>query len=107
VKSRGVLTTINIISSAVAARHATLAVKAQAQAAGLPSGSSVALPCSNEVYEEAMFEACASAVQQSIPAWPSATFSLRRRRYREDRCATGTRTMFPLWYATPRMISEC
>jgi len=104
----GLLTTINAHFQRVAmhgTRHALL--KAQAEAAGLPLWEvPLPWPCSNDVYEEAMSAACASAVQQGISAVAFGDLFLEDvRRYREDRLrGTGLEPMFPLWGQNTRQL---
>jgi uncharacterized protein (TIGR00290 family) len=111
VEVAGLLTTVNTHFQRVAmhgTRHALL--KAQAEAARLPLWEvSLPWPCSNEVYEQAMSAACASAVQQGISAIAFGDLFLEDvRRYREDRLrGTGLEPMFPLWgHNTCELISE-
>lgn len=97
----GLLTTINTHFQRVAmhgTRHALL--KAQAEAAGLPLWEvPLPWPCSNEIYEKAMSEACASAVAKGISAIAFGDLFLQDvRRYREDRLrGTGLEPVSPLW----------
>ncbi len=107
----GLLTTINTHFQRVAmhgTRHALL--KAQAQAARLPLWEvPLPWPCSNEVYEQAMAAACASAVAQGVTAIAFGDLFLEDvRKYREDRLrGTGLEPMFPLWGRNTReLISE-
>ncbi len=107
----GLLTTINTRFDRVA-MHGTrqILVKAQADAAGLPLWE-VPLPwtCSNDIYEQAMSAACASAVQQGVSAIAFGDLFLEDvRRYREDRLReTGLAPLFPLWgRKTRELISE-
>ncbi len=97
----GLLTTINSHFDRVAmhsTRHALL--QAQANAARLPLREvPLPWPCSNDIYEEAMLAACASAVQQGISAIAFGDLFLQDvRRYRKDRLrGTGLEPLFPLW----------
>ncbi len=107
----GLLTTINTHFQRVAmhgTRYALL--KAQAEAARLPLWEvPLPWPCSNEVYEQAMSAACASAVEKGISAIAFGDLFLEDvRRYREDRLrGTGLEPMFPLWGRNTReLISE-
>jgi len=107
----GLLTTINTRFQRVAMHGTRLAlVKAQANAAGLPLWEvPLPWPCSNEVYEQAMSAACASAVQQGISAIAFGDLFLEDvRRYREDRLrGTGLDPVFPVWGRNTReLISE-
>ena len=107
----GLLTTINTRFDRVA-MHGTrqTLVKAQADAARLPLWEvPLPWPCSNDIYEEAMSAACASAVQQGISAIAFGDLFLEDvRRYREDRLRdTGLAPLFPLWgRKTRELISE-
>jgi uncharacterized protein (TIGR00290 family) len=104
----GLLTTINTHFQRVAmhgTRHALL--KAQATAARMPLWEvPLPWPCSNDIYEEAMSAACASAVQQGISAIAFGDLFLEDvRRYREDRLRdTGLEPMFPLWRRDTRQL---
>ncbi len=104
----GLLTTINTHFQRVAmhgTRHALL--KAQATAARMPLWEvPLPWPCSNDIYEEAMSAACASAVQQGISAIAFGDLFLEDvRRYREDRLRdTGLEPMFPLWGRDTRQL---
>jgi len=82
-------------------------VKAQAEAAGLPLWEvPLPWPSSNEIYEQAMSAACASAVQQGISAIAFGDLFLEDvRRYREDRLrGTGLEPLFPLWGRNTREL---
>ena len=97
----GLLTTINRHFQRVA-MHGTRyeLLKAQAAAAHLPLWEvPLPWPCSNEVYEQAMAEACASAVRQGISGIAFGDLFLEDvRRYREDRLrGTGLDPIFPIW----------
>lgn len=104
----GLLTTINSHFQRVA-MHGTRyeLLKAQASAAGLPLwGVPLPWPCSNEVYEAAMAEACATAVQQGVSGIAFGDLFLEDvRRYREDRLrGTGLDPIFPLWGCNTREL---
>jgi len=107
----GLLTTINSHFQRVA-MHGTRyeLLKAQAAAADLPLWEvPLPWPCSNEIYEERMSAACASAVQQGISQVAFGDLFLEDvRRYREDRLrGTGLQPIFPLWGRNTReLISE-
>jgi uncharacterized protein (TIGR00290 family) len=107
----GLLTTINTNFQRVA-MHGTryTLLEAQANAALLPLWEvPLPWPCNNDVYEEAMSAACASAVQQGISAVAFGDLFLEDvRRYREDRLrGTGLAPIFPLWGRdTRRLIRE-
>lgn len=97
----GLLTTVNTNFQRVA-MHATRyeLLVTQARAARLPLWEvPLPWPCSNEVYEQAMAGACASAVQQGISGIAFGDLFLEEvRRYREDRLrGTGLEPIFPLW----------
>ena len=97
----GLLTTINTHFQRVA-MHGTRRelLKAQADAARLPLWEvPLPWPCSNEIYEEAMAKACASAVEKGISGIAFGDLFLEDvRRYREDRLrGTGLEPLFPLW----------
>jgi diphthamide synthase (EF-2-diphthine--ammonia ligase) len=85
-------------------------LQAQAAAAGLPLREiPLPWPCSNEIYEQAMAAACASAVQEGISGIAFGDLFLEDvRRYREDRLrGTGLEPIFPLWgRPTRELISE-
>ena len=107
----GLLTTINTHFQRVAMHGTRRALlKAQATAARLPLWEvPLPWPCSNDVYEQAMSAACASAVQQGISAIAFGDLFLEDvRRYREDRLrGTGLAPIFPLWGRnTHDLISE-
>lgn len=107
----GLLTTINTNFQRVAMHGTRLAlVRAQAEAAGLPLWEvPLPWPCSNEVYEQAMTAACASAVQQGISGIAFGDLFLEDvRRYREDRLrGTGLEPLFPIWGRNTReLISD-
>jgi uncharacterized protein (TIGR00290 family) len=104
----GLLTTINTNFQRVA-MHGTryTLLEAQANAALLPLWEvPLPWPCNNDVYEEAMSAACASAVQQGISAVAFGDLFLEDvRRYREDRLrGTGLAPIFPLWGRDTRQL---
>jgi uncharacterized protein (TIGR00290 family) len=104
----GLLTTINTHFQRVA-MHGTrqTLLKAQANSARLPLWEvPLPWPCSNDVYEEAMSRACASAVQRGISAVAFGDLFLEDvRRYREDRLrGTGLEPIFPLWGQNTRQL---
>jgi uncharacterized protein (TIGR00290 family) len=104
----GLLTTINTNFQRVA-MHGTryTLLEAQANAALLPLWEvPLPWPCHNDVYEEAMSAACASAVQQGISAIAFGDLFLEDvRRYREDRLrGTGLEPIFPLWGRDTRQL---
>ena len=101
VEIAGLLTTVNQQFQRVA-MHGTRRelVQAQAAAAGLPLWEvPLPWPCSNEEYERAMEQACASAVSQGITAMAFGDLFLEDvRKYREDRLSgTGLQAIFPIW----------
>lgn len=106
----GLLTTINTNFQRVA-MHATRydLLVAQAKSAGLPLWEvPLPWPCSNEVYEQAMATACASAVQSGVSAIAFGDLFLEDvRRYREDRLLnTGLQPIFPLWGRNTRDLID-
>jgi uncharacterized protein (TIGR00290 family) len=97
----GLLTTLNAEFDRVA-MHGTRRsmLEAQAEAAGLPLWTvPLPWPCSNEVYEQRMTEACDRAVRERIEAIAFGDLFLRDvREYRERQLAgTGLEPLFPLW----------
>ena len=108
VEVAGLLTTINTHFQRVA-MHGTRQslLKAQARAARMPLWEvPLPWPCSNEIYEQAMSAACATAVQQGISAVAFGDLFLEDvRRYREDRLrGTGLEPVFPLWGRNTREL---
>lgn len=107
----GLLTTINTHFQRVA-MHGTRCelLKAQAAAAHLPLWVvPLPWPCSNEIYEQAMAAACASAISEGISGVAFGDLFLEDvRRYREDRLrGTGLEPIFPIWGRDTRdLISE-
>jgi uncharacterized protein (TIGR00290 family) len=105
------LTTINESAQRVA-MHAvrTELVQAQADALGLPLWRvHIPSPCPNEVYEQKMAEAVASAVAQGFTRVAFGDLFLEDvRRYREERLAgSGLAPLFPLFGAdTTRLARE-
>lgn len=95
------LTTVNEEFDRVAMHAVRRAVlEAQAAAAGLPLRIvPIPHPCSNEVYEERMRAAVASAVADGFNHVAFGDLFLQDiRRYREERLAgTGLTPLFPLW----------
>ena len=97
----GLLTTLNAEFDRVA-MHGTRRsmLEAQAEAAGLPLWTvPLPWPCSNEVYEQRMTEACDRAVRERIETIAFGDLFLRDvREYRERQLAgTGLEPLFPLW----------
>lgn len=104
----GLLTTINTGFQRVA-MHATRyeLLVAQARSAGLPLWEvPLPWPCSNQIYEEAMAVACASAVRSGVSAIAFGDLFLEEvRRYREDRLrGTSLEPIFPLWGRNTREL---
>lgn len=97
----GLLTTINAEFDRVAMHGTRRSVlEAQAAAARLPLWSiPLPWPCSNEIYEQHMAEACRRAVAEKIDAIALGDLFLRDvRAYREKQlAATGIEPLFPLW----------
>ncbi|MGD0734668.1 MAG: ATP-binding protein [Terracidiphilus sp.] len=97
----GLLTTVNSEFDRVAmhsTRHSVL--EAQAKAAQLPLWVvPLPWPCSNEIYEARMAEACQRAVNERIDAIAFGDLFLRDvRAYREEKLKpTGLEPLFPLW----------
>lgn len=97
----GLLTTINSEFDRVA-MHGTrrTVVEAQATAAGLALWSiPLPWPCTNEIYEQRMADACRRAVDEKIDAIAFGDLFLGDvRGYRERQLApTGLEPLFPLW----------
>lgn len=95
------LTTLNTAFDRVA-MHGTrrTVLEAQADAAGLPLWSvPLPWPCSNEIYEARMAEACQRARAEKIDAVAFGDLFLRDvRAYRENQLKdTGLAPLFPLW----------
>jgi uncharacterized protein (TIGR00290 family) len=97
----GLLTTMNMEFDRVAmhgVRHSVL--EAQAAVAGLPLWVvPLPWPCTNELYEQIMAEACRHAVDEKIDAVAFGDLFLADvRAYRERQLApTGLEPIFPLW----------
>jgi uncharacterized protein (TIGR00290 family) len=97
----GLLTTLNAEFDRVAmhgTRHSIL--EAQAEAAGLPLWIvPLPWPCSNEIYEARMAEACQRAVDEGVDAIAFGDLFLADiRAYREEKLKpTGLEPLFPLW----------
>ncbi len=107
----GLLTTVNAEFDRVA-MHGTrrTVLEAQATAASLPLWVvPLPWPCSNEIYEQRMAEACARAVAEQIDAIAFGDLFLADvRAYRERQLApTGLEPLFPLWdIPTGRLAKE-
>lgn len=97
----GLLTTVNAEFDRVAMHGVRRSVlEAQAAAAGLPLWAiPLPWPCSNEIYEQRMAEACRRAVDAKIDAIAFGDLFLEDvRAYRErNLAATGLEPLFPLW----------
>ena len=97
----GLLTTVNAEFDRVAMHGTRRSVlEAQAAAAQLPLWSiPLPWPCSNEIYEQRMAEACRRALAENIDAIAFGDLFLRDvRSYRENQLAsTGIEPLFPLW----------
>ena len=95
------LTTINSAADRVAMHGVRRElVEAQAAAAGLPLWQvPIPHPCSNDIYEARMREACARAVAEGFTHVAFGDLFLEDvRRYREERLAdTALAPLFPLW----------
>jgi uncharacterized protein (TIGR00290 family) len=104
------LTTINSAVDRVAMHgvRRTL-VEGQAVAAGLPLWRvPIPHPCPNEIYETAMKEACARAVDEGFTHVAFGDLFLEDvRRYREERLAnTGLTPLFPVWGLPTRDLAR-
>jgi uncharacterized protein (TIGR00290 family) len=97
----GLLTTVNAEFDRVAMHGTRRAIlEAQAAAADLPLWDVLLpWPCSNEIYEQRMTEACLRAIDDNIHAIAFGDLFLRDvRAYREQQLAsTGIEPLFPLW----------
>jgi uncharacterized protein (TIGR00290 family) len=97
----GLLTTVNTEFQRVAMHSTRLSVlEAQAKAAQLPLWIvPLPWPCSNEIYEARMAEACKRAVDEHVDAIAFGDLFLQDiRAYRETKLkATGLEPLFPLW----------
>lgn len=95
------LTTINSEFDRVAMHGTRRAVlEAQATAAGLPLWAiPLPWPCTNEIYESRMADACQRAIAEHIDAIAFGDLFLRDvRAYRENQLKdTGLEPLFPLW----------
>ena len=107
----GLLTTVNEAVDRVA-MHAVRrdVLEAQAAATGVPLRVvQIPHPCPNEVYEERMREAVASAVSEGFTHAAFGDLFLEDvRRYREDRLAgSGLLPLFPVWgISTPALAEQ-
>lgn len=111
VKVVGLLTTLNSTHDRVA-MHAVRRqlLRAQADAAGLPLLEvDLPWPCSNEIYEQRMTEACAKAKGMGVTHMAFGDLFLEDvRQYRVDKLKpTGLEPIFPLWgKPTPALARE-
>lgn len=111
VKVVGLLTTLNSTHDRVA-MHAVRRqlLRAQADAAGLPLLEvDLPWPCSNEIYEQRMTEACARAKGMGVTHMAFGDLFLEDvRQYRVDKLKpTGLEPIFPLWgKPTPALAQE-
>jgi uncharacterized protein (TIGR00290 family) len=107
----GLLTTVNEAVDRVA-MHAVRrdVLEAQAAAAGVPLRVvPIPQPCPNEIYEERMREAVASAVREGFTHAAFGDLFLEDvRRYREERLAgSGLVPLFPVWgIPTPALAGQ-
>jgi uncharacterized protein (TIGR00290 family) len=106
----GLLTTINAEFNRVAMHGTQRAIlEAQASAADLPLWDvPLPWPCSNEVYEQRMAEACQRAIDDDIQAIAFGDLFLRDvRTYREQQLgSTGIEPLFPLWDIPTRELAR-
>jgi uncharacterized protein (TIGR00290 family) len=97
----GLLTSLNSEFQRVAMHSTRLSVlEAQAEAAGLPLWTvQLPWPCSNEIYEQRMAEACQRALDEHVDAIAFGDLFLQDvRAYRERQLKpTGLEPLFPLW----------
>jgi uncharacterized protein (TIGR00290 family) len=106
----GLLTTVNSEFDRVA-MHGTRRsiVEAQASAAGLPLWTiPLPWPCSNEIYENRMVDACRRAVDEKIDAIAFGDLYLQDiRAYREAQLKpTDLEPIFPLWEIPTRILAQ-
>ena len=104
------LTTINEAMDRVAMHGVRRElVEAQAAAAALPLWQvPIPHPCSNEIYEARMRDACTRAAAEGFTNVAFGDLFLEDvRRYREERLAgTGLTPLFPLWGAPTRELAQ-
>jgi uncharacterized protein (TIGR00290 family) len=102
VEVAGLLTTVNTTFDRVAMHSTRRAIlEAQARAAGLPVHIiPLPWPCSNDVYERAMRDAIASAVERGVTHVAFGDLFLEDiRAYREKQLeGTGLAPLFPIWH---------
>lgn len=106
----GLLTTINAEFDRVAMHGTRRSIlEAQAAAARLPLWTiPLPWPCSNEIYEERMAEACRRAVEERVDAIAFGDLFLQDiRAYREKQLKpTGLEPLFPLWQIPTAELAE-
>ena len=107
----GLLTTINTEFDRVAMHGTRRSVlEAQAEAAGLPLWPiPLPWPCTNEIYEQRMREACDRALREKVDTIAFGDLFLQDvRAYREKQLAgTGLEPIFPLWeIPTPSLARD-
>jgi len=97
----GLLTTVNSEFDRVAMHGTRRSIlEGQAAAAGLPLWQiPLPWPCTNEIYEQRMSDACSRAISENITAIAFGDLFLREiRAYREAQLKlTGLEPLFPLW----------
>ena len=106
----GLLTTLNTEFDRVAMHGTRRSIlEAQASAAGLPLWTiPLPWPCSNEIYEERMLDACRRATDANIDAVAFGDLFLRDiRAYREAQLKpTGLEPLFPLWEIPTQILAQ-
>lgn len=106
----GLLTTVNAPAARVAMHGVRRSLlDAQAESLGLPVHVvDLPWPCPNEVYEQRMAGAVASAREQGVGAIVFGDLFLEDvRRYREDALElTGLRPVFPLWHRPTEVVAR-
>ena len=104
------LTTVNNSADRVAMHGVRRElVEAQAEAAGLPLWQvPIPHPCSNDIYEARMREACERAVAEGFTHVAFGDLFLEDvRRYREERLAdSGLTPLFPLWGMPTQALAQ-
>jgi uncharacterized protein (TIGR00290 family) len=106
----GLLTTINSEFDRVAMHGTRRSIlEAQAAAAGLPLWTiPLPWPCSNQIYEERMVEACRRAIDEKVGAIAFGDLYLGDiRAYREAQLKpTGLEPLFPLWQIPTSKLAQ-
>jgi uncharacterized protein (TIGR00290 family) len=106
----GLLTTLNTEFDRVAMHGTRRSIlEAQAYAAGLPLWPiPLPWPCSNEIYEERMLDACRRAIDANVDAVAFGDLFLRDiRAYREAQLKpTGLEPLFPLWEIPTHILAQ-